>query len=83
MGVAEDHLPAPLGDWFVSLCEGNRSAFECQGHERKRLIQAQLRYLHHQMGGLREIKSYDVLEAVFCLSSRHEILAQYLHTAAP
>lgn len=65
MGVAEDHLPAPLGDWFVSLCEGDRSAFECQAQERKQLIQAQLRYLHHQMGGLREIKSYDVLEAVF------------------
>jgi hypothetical protein len=33
--------------------------------DRKRLILGQVRYLQHQLGTLREIKSYAVLEEVF------------------
>jgi hypothetical protein len=33
--------------------------------DRKRLILGQVRYLQHQLGVIREIKSYAVLEAVF------------------
>ena len=39
--------------------------FTANFSERKELIKGQLRYLGHQLGGLREIKSYEVLEQVF------------------
>lgn len=65
MGPMEDHLPAPLSHWFIDVTDGSRNPIACDAQNRKQLIQGQIRYLHHQMGGLREIKSYDVLEAVF------------------
>jgi len=65
MGPMEDHLPAPLSHWFIDVADGSRNPIACDAQNRKQLIQGQIRYLHHQMGGLREIKSYDVLEAVF------------------
>lgn len=65
MGVADDHLPPPLSRWFVDLCESRGAPRECEMNQRKQLIQGQIRYLHHQMGGLREIKSFEVLESVF------------------
>ncbi|MAI24169.1 MAG: hypothetical protein CL828_08935 [Crocinitomicaceae bacterium] len=64
MGTAEDHLPPPLSHWFMSLTGDNRQ-FTATFSERKELIKGQLRYLGHQLGGLREIKSYEVLEQVF------------------
>jgi len=64
MGTAEDHLPPPLSHWFMSLT-GNNRQFTATFSERKELIKGQLRYLGHQLGGLREIKSYEVLEQVF------------------
>lgn len=64
MGTAEDHLPPPLSHWFMALTGGNRR-FTATFSERKELIKGQLRYLGHQLGGIREIKSYEVLEQVF------------------
>jgi hypothetical protein len=65
MGTAEDHLPPPLSHWFTALIRGERPAEGATFSHRKDLIQGQLRYLNNQMGGLREIKSYEVLEQVF------------------
>jgi hypothetical protein len=65
MGTAEDHLPPPLSHWFMALINGDGPAEGATFSDRKGLIQGQLRYLNNQMGGLREIKSYEVLEQVF------------------
>ena len=65
MGRLDDHLPPPLSHWFVALIRGEKPAQGVTFSERKELVQGQLRFLNHQMGGLREIKSYEVLEQVF------------------
>ena len=65
MGTAEDHLPPPLSHWFMELTGEAGRHFTASFSERKELIKGQLRYLGHQLGGLREIKSYEVLEQVF------------------
>ena len=65
MGTAEDHLPPPLSGWFMELTGETGRRFTASFSERKELIKAQLRYLGNQLGGLREIKSYEVLEQVF------------------
>ena len=65
MGTLEDHLPPPLSHWFMELLHDQKRTFTSSFEERKELIQGQFRYLKHQMGGLRDIKSYEVLEQVF------------------
>ena len=65
MGTAEDHLPPPLSQWFVDLTGETGRQFTASFSDRKELIKGQIRYLGHQLGGLREIKSYEVLEQVF------------------
>lgn len=65
MGTAEDHLPPPLSEWFMELTSDAGRHFTASFSDRKELIKGQLRYLGHQLGGLREIKSYEVLEQVF------------------
>lgn len=66
MGVADDHLPSPLSHWFLNLCAGE-NAVDGGYHSalRNQLIQGQIRYLHHHLGGLAEIKSVQVLQSVF------------------
>ena len=65
MGTAEDHLPPPLSEWFMELTGESGRHFTANFSERKELIKGQLCYLGYQLGGLREIKSYEVLEQVF------------------
>ena len=65
MGTAEDHLPPPLSQWFVDLTGETGRHFTASFSDRKELIKGQIRYLGHQLGGLREIKSSKVLEQVF------------------
>lgn len=66
MGVELEHLPPSLARWFVEFCtEKVVSPVGLSPEERKRILLAQVRYLQHHLGGLKEIKSFEVLEAVF------------------
>ena len=65
MGTVRDHLPPPVSHWFMALTSDSPRGFTASISQRKELIKGQLQYLGHQLGGLREIKSYEVLEQVF------------------
>lgn len=66
MGVEKEHLPPHLAQWFVEFCSEEASLpAGLSADERKRLLLGQVRYLQHHLGGIKEIKSFEVLEAVF------------------
>jgi hypothetical protein len=66
MGLEMESLEREIADGFMAFLEPDASIPKMWSvADRKRLILGQVRYLQNQLGVVREIKSYAVLEAVF------------------
>jgi hypothetical protein len=66
IGLEKESLEKSIADGFMAFLEPEAVVPTMWSiADRKRLILGQVRYLQHQLGTLREIKSYAVLEAVF------------------
>ena len=66
MGLEKESLERNIAEGFMAFLERDATIPEMWSvADRKRLILGQVRYLQHQLGTMREIKSYAVLEAVF------------------
>jgi hypothetical protein len=66
MGLEIESLEREIADGFMAFLEPDASIPKMWSvADRKRLILGQVRYLQNQLGVVREIKSYAVLEAVF------------------
>jgi hypothetical protein len=66
IGLEKESLEKSIADGFMAFLEPEAAVPTMWSiADRKRLILGQVRYLQHQLGSLREIKSYAVLEAVF------------------
>ncbi len=66
MGLEKESLERNIADGFMAFLEPEAAIPKMWSvADRKRLILGQVRYLQHQLGVVREIKSYAVLEAVF------------------
>jgi len=66
IGLEKESLEKSIADGFMAFLEPEAPVPTMWSiADRKRLVLGQVRYLQHQLGTVREIKSYAVLEAVF------------------